>query len=64
MRFHVLPNPAVVTSKDYLSCAFTQKALRFCKMMKERGHKVIHYGHEESNLDCTEHVTVLTSKEW
>ena len=64
MRFHVLPNPAVVTSKDYLSCAFTQKALRFCKMMKERGHEVIHYGHEESNLDCTEHVTVLTSKEW
>lgn len=64
MRFHVLPNPAVVTSTDYLSCAFTQKALRFCKMMKERGHEVIHYGHEESNLDCTEHVTVLTSKEW
>lgn len=64
MRFHVLPNPAVVTSKEYLSCAFTQKALRFCKMMKERGHEVIHYGHEESNLDCSEHVTVLTSKEW
>ena len=64
MRFHVLPNPAVVTSKDFLSCAFTQKALRFCKMMKERGHEVIHYGHEESDLDCTEHVTVVSSETW
>lgn len=64
MRFHVLPNPAVVSNKDYLSCAFTQKAIRFCKMMKERGHEVYHYGHEESNVECTEHITVLTSQQW
>lgn len=64
MRFHVLPNPGIVSNKDFLSCAFTQKAIRFCEMMKARGHEVIHYGHEESDLDCTEHVTVLTSEQW
>jgi glycosyltransferase involved in cell wall biosynthesis len=33
-------------------------------MMTEIGHTVIHYGHEESDLTCTEHVTVLSSVDW
>jgi glycosyltransferase involved in cell wall biosynthesis len=32
-------------------------------MMTARGHEVIHYGHEDSNLICTEHVTVTTNKD-
>ena len=58
MRFHVLSLPHTVTTKEYCACAFTQKVLKLCAMLTRRGHSVYHYGHVDSDVECTENIGV------
>ena len=58
IRLHVLSVPHAPSGKEYTVCAFVQKVINFCKMYKEQGMHVIHYGHEDSEVICDEHVSV------
>lgn len=63
MRFHVIALPHTKTNKTYDSCAFTAKVRKFCEMMISLGHTVYHYGAEGSDVQCTEHISVITDAE-
>jgi len=62
MVFHVLSIPVYPTRKEITLCAFTQKVYKFCTEMTLRGHTVYHYGHPDSDVNCTEHINVISKK--
>jgi len=59
MRFHVVALPHTNVTKDFTSCAFTEKVRRFCIMMTDLGHEVILYAGEENEAPVTEHVVCI-----
>ena len=58
MIFHCLSIPYTATDKQTSLCAFVQKVYKFCEIMTKKGHTVYHYGHKDSKVLCTEHITV------
>lgn len=63
MRFHVLGLPWTATTEEYLTCAYTQKLLKFCRMMEPRGHEIFLYATEQNEAPCAEHVALLSEEE-
>lgn len=62
MRFHVASLPHTHTTAAFPSCAFTQKVVRFCQMMKALGHHVILYSGEQNEAPCDEHVACISER--
>lgn len=60
-RLHILGLAHTKTTTEYSSCAYSQKVLKMCKMMRSLGHEVYHYGVEGSDPECTEHVDVVSN---
>lgn len=58
MRFHSLAIPCTISNEQYNACAYTQKVVKFSKMMLPRGHEIFHYGHKDSTIPCTENIEV------
>src|SRR5215213_986324 len=64
MRIFVLGLPHTVTSPKFSSCAYTMKVWNLCRMMKARGHEVIHLGNETSHPAADENVAVTSFEQW
>lgn len=67
-RFHILGLVHLPCSKNYMSCAFTQKNYKLAKMLLSLGHEVYYLGAEGSNVPCTKFIQTHTlsdiRKEW
>ena len=59
IRFHLLGIAYGATHIDFSACAFVQKTRKGSNMLHNLGGEVIHYGHENSEINCTEHVNVI-----
>ena len=60
MTFHVVSLPHTQTTKEYNSCAYTEKVRKFCTMMKSLGHTVYLYASEENEANVDELITVAS----
>ncbi len=62
-RLHVLGFPHTQTTSEYATCAYTQRVVKFCRMMHGQGREVILYSGEHNEAPCDEHVVVVTDKQ-
>lgn len=58
--YHLVSLPHTQTTDAYLTCAYTQKVVKFCRMFPDR---VILYAGEANTAPCREHVVTVTAAE-
>lgn len=63
MRLHLVALPHTETTSEYMTCAYTQKVVKFSKMMVEQGHTVFLYAGTKNEAICTEHIEVIREAE-
>lgn len=63
MRLHLVALPHTQTTAAYSSCAYTQKVVKFAKMMRRQGCYVTLYGSEVNDAECDEHVVMVPEAE-
>ncbi len=63
MRFHVCALPHTQTTQDFSTCAYTNKVVGFCKMMKDLGHTVYLYAGEKNEAPCDELIQCISELE-
>lgn len=62
-RLHLVALPHTQVTSAYQSCAYTQKALKFCRMMSPRGWEITLYAGEQNEAPVSEHVGLITEAE-
>lgn len=60
---HLVGLPHTETTADYLICAYTQKLVKFCRMMHGRGRKIILYGGARNEAPCDEFVSLVSNED-
>lgn len=59
---HLLGLSHLPTRAEFTCCAYTQKIRKLARMLMSRGHRVVFYGVEGSDVECTEFVQVLSEE--
>ena len=60
MRFHVIALPHTQVTKEFSSCAYTEKTLEFCNMMTSLGHEVYLYASgDRTDANVTDFIPCL-----
>jgi len=63
MRFHLLSLPHTQVSREFFSCAYTEKVYGFCNMMMSLGHEVFLYAGERTDANPTELITCISEED-
>lgn len=63
MKLHLVSLPHTETTNEFITCAYTQKVVKFGKMMTDFGYEVILYSGEENDTVCAEHVPCFSREE-